>query len=112
MPAPISASELPGDEVASRFEGADHGAAVSFFLTRFPPGGGPRPHRHPYEETFIVEAGTASFTVDGETVDVGADQIVVVPAGAVHGFVNSGADTLRLISIQPAARMVVEWVDA
>ena len=51
-PAQIAQDDLPG-----RFEGADHGSGVSFFLARTPPGRGPRLHRHPYEETFVVHEG-------------------------------------------------------
>jgi len=60
MPRPLPIDDLPGSEHASRFEGADHGATVSFFLSTHPPGRGARLHRHPYEETFIVEEGRAS----------------------------------------------------
>jgi len=59
----VSRAEL-GDERVARFEGRDHGAAVSFFLTRFAPGTGPGQHVHPYEETFVLESGQATFTGD------------------------------------------------
>ncbi len=75
-PALIEQDELPG-----RFEGADHGAGVSFFLARTPPGRGPSLHRHPYEETFVVHEGRLNFTVDGETIEAGAGQIVIDVAG-------------------------------
>ena len=104
-------TDLPGTETASRFEGRDHGASVSFFLTRHPPGAGARLHRHPYEETFIVEQGSAIFTIDGEAVEVSAGQIVIVPAGAPHGFVNSGDGLLRQVSIQPSDSVVQEWLE-
>jgi quercetin dioxygenase-like cupin family protein len=104
--------DVPGDETAYRFEGADNGAQVSFFIGRFPPGAGPPLHRHPYEETFVIEAGTAIFTVDGETTEAGGGQIVVVPAGAPHRFVASGESVLRFVSIHPAARMEQEWLQA
>jgi quercetin dioxygenase-like cupin family protein len=111
MSRPLSVADLPGSERASRFEGRDHGATVSFFLGRFPPGTGPRLHRHPYEETFIIEEGSATFTVDGETVEAQAGQIVVVPAGAAHCFVSSGDGALRQLSIHPSDHMVQEWLE-
>jgi quercetin dioxygenase-like cupin family protein len=104
----LSVADLPGSETASRFEGRDHDATVSFFLSRHPPGTGPGLHRHPYEETFIVEEGSATFMIDGETIEAHAGQIVVVPAGAAHGFVSSGEDVLRQISIHPSDQMVQE----
>ena len=53
----ISVDLLPGGESASRFDGHEHGASVSFFVSRNPPGSGPGLHRHPYEETFIAKTG-------------------------------------------------------
>jgi hypothetical protein len=53
----INVDELPSGENASTFAGHEHGAQVSFFLSNNRPGTGPKLHRHPYEETFIVEDG-------------------------------------------------------
>ena len=102
---------LPGDETASRFDGHEHGASVSFFISRNRSGAGPELHRHPYEETFIVEEGNVRFTVGESTIGVTAGQIVVVPAGTPHKFVNVGTSPLRQISIHPVARMATEWLE-
>ena len=101
----IEVSELPGNLIG-RFEGRDHGSTVSFFIGTFPPGTGPGLHRHPYDETFIVEAGSATFTIADETVELAAGQIAVVPAGTPHKFVSG--EGFRLISISPADHMVQE----
>ena len=58
----IEVSDLPGNLIG-RFEGRDHGSSVSFFIGTFPTGTGPGLHAHPYDETFIVEAGSAPFTI-------------------------------------------------
>jgi quercetin dioxygenase-like cupin family protein len=110
-PKRLSISDLPGSETASRFEGRDHGAAISFFVTNHPPGKGAPLHRHPYEETFIVQAGCAKFRVDEEEVEAEAGEIVIVPAGAAHGFTSSGEDPLRLVSIQPSDHVIQEWLE-
>ena len=39
-----------------------------------------------------------------------AGDIVVVPAGTPHGFVNSGAGRLRQIAIHLNPRYVTEWL--
>jgi quercetin dioxygenase-like cupin family protein len=101
----IEVSDLPGNLIG-RFEGRDHGSSVSFFVGSFPPGTGPGLHRHPYDETFIVEAGNATFTIAGETVELAAGQIEVVPAGTPHKFVSG--EGFRLISITPADHMTQE----
>jgi quercetin dioxygenase-like cupin family protein len=102
----ISFADVALDEHALRFEGRDHGADVSFFITRHPPGTGPALHRHPYIETFVVQAGAARFTVEGETIELQAGQIVVVPAGVVHGFVGTGEGELRQMSINASNHMI------
>jgi hypothetical protein len=48
MPEPLPFTDLPGSERARKFEGRDHGAAVSFFISTHAPGEGPVLHRHPY----------------------------------------------------------------
>lgn len=106
----IKADELASGENSSVFDGHDHSAQVSFFLSHNRPGTGPSLHRHPYEETFIVEEGDVLFTVGESTIEASAGDIVVVPAGAPHKFV-SRAPTHRQISIHPVARMETEWLE-
>jgi quercetin dioxygenase-like cupin family protein len=105
----IAIADLPGNLVG-RFEGKDHGSSVSFFIGTFDPGTGPSLHTHPYDETFIVEAGSAMFTVGDEAFELEAGQIAVVPAQTPHKFVSG--DGFRLISIAPSDHMVQEDLDA
>ena len=107
----INIERLPGSENASRFDGHEHGASVSFFINRHRPGMGPGLHSHPYEETFIVLDGKVRFTLGEETLEATAGQIVVVPGGTPHKFVSTGAGRLRQISIHPAVRMETEWLE-
>lgn len=95
---------------ARQFEGGEHGAGVSFFLVDSPPGAGPAPHRHPYEEVFVVEDGQARFFVEDDEVDAGPGDVVVVPPQAVHRFVNGGAGRLRLVAIHVAAAFETDFL--
>jgi quercetin dioxygenase-like cupin family protein len=106
----IKVDELPGGENASTFDGHEHGARVSFFLSHNKQGTGPALHRHPYEETFIVEDGDVLFTVGERTIEARAGDIVVVPARAPHKFVSRAA-THRQVSIHPVDRMETEWLE-
>jgi|SRR5215211_672689 len=101
----IAISDLPGNLVG-RFEGREHGSSVSFFIGTFEAGTGPSLHRHPYDETFIVEAGGATFTIGSKTVELEAGQIAVVPANTPHRFVSG--EGFRLISIAPSDHMIQE----
>ena len=105
----IAISDLPGNLVW-RFEGKDHRSSVSFYIGTFDPGTGPSLHTHPYDETFIVEAGSATFTVSDETFELGAGEIAVVPANTPHKFVRGEA--FRLISIAPSDQMIQEDLEA
>lgn len=107
----IEVERLPSGENAVRFDGYEHGARVSFFITRNPPGTGPGLHRHPYEETFIVQDGKARFTVGESEIEATSGEIVVVPAGTPHKFVNIGPTPLRQVDIHPVVRMETEWLE-
>jgi quercetin dioxygenase-like cupin family protein len=106
----VPTAEIRESERAILFVGRDHGASMSFFITSHRRGEGPDAHRHPYEETLVVQEGTASLTVDGETFEVEAGTIVVVPAGAVHSF-KGGDDVTRQLNIHPVPEMITEWID-
>ncbi len=102
----IDKDELPYGKIAHKFEGYRHGGVgVSFFLVDSPPGGGAVLHTHPYEEVFVTLEGQATFTVGDATIEVGAGQIVVAPAGVPHKFVNSGTGQLRQVDIHPSGRI-------
>ncbi len=106
LPHVIAKEELPYGKIAHRFEGYRYGDVnVSFFLVDSPPGSGAGLHTHPYEEIFVVQEGEATFTVGDATVEVGGGQIVVVPAGVPHKFVNSGSGQLRQVDIHPSGRI-------
>ena len=107
----IELADITQSRRAALFVGADHGARASFFVTTYARGDRVELHRHPYEEIFIVEAGRAVFTVDGEQVHAHAGQIVVVPAGAAHCFENREEEVLRQVSIHPAPELETEWLE-
>ena len=93
------------------FEGGDHGATVCVWVVDFEPGQGPRLHRHPYEEVFFVHEGRAAFTAGEATLEAGVGQVVVVPAGTPHKFVNASEGRLRLTSVHPRPQTETEWLE-
>jgi len=108
----IDRDQLPHSGTAHTFEGYRYGDAnVSFFLTDAPPGSGPKLHKHPYEEVFVVQEGSVTFTVGDATIEATAGQIVIAPAGVPHKFVNSGTGRARHIDIHTSRRMVTEWLE-
>jgi mannose-6-phosphate isomerase-like protein (cupin superfamily) len=107
----LDLDELPHMPHSHEFVGADHGdVPFSFILIHSQPGVGPKLHRHPYAEVFVVESGEATFQIGEERLVVPAGQVVVSPPGEAHGFVNSGANELRLVAIHAAGRFNTEWL--
>ena len=67
------------------------------------PGLGAPTHIHAVEEVLEVIEGRAEIWLDGEKSLVDADQSVLIPAGALHGFRNVGTTTLHVRATLAAA---------
>lgn len=93
------------------FRGDGFGSSVCVFVTDFPPGEGPVLHRHPYDETFVVHEGIATFTAGDETVEATVGQVVVVPAGTPHRYENRTRTRLRVMSVHPRPSVDQENID-
>jgi mannose-6-phosphate isomerase-like protein (cupin superfamily) len=105
----IRAGELqpsPGGTIT--FEGEPHASGVSFFLVNSQTGAGPRLHRHPYSETWIVRGGRALFTADGEELEAGPGDIIVVSTDTPHKFTSIGPERLDMICIHASPTMIQE----
>jgi quercetin dioxygenase-like cupin family protein len=63
----------------------------------------PAPHSHDgFEETIYGLEGATTWTIDGETIEIGPGEAVCVPRGAIHGFENrSGIDAKFLAIATP-----------
>jgi mannose-6-phosphate isomerase-like protein (cupin superfamily) len=107
----IDLSDPGYGEDANEVQGHNHAAAVSIIVVDAPPGGGPRLHRHPYEEVFVIQEGTATFTAGDETIQASGGQVVVVPGGVPHKFVNTGEGRLRQVDIHASDRFITEWLE-
>jgi mannose-6-phosphate isomerase-like protein (cupin superfamily) len=107
----IPESELNSSKHSRDLVGADYGGlGVCLILVEAPPGKGPSLHRHPYDEVFIVHEGEGSFRSGDQERQVAAGNVVIVPAGTPHGFVNTGDVTLRLTAIHTSSKFDTEWI--
>lgn len=96
---------LVGDTYTTLLSGKETAGRFCLVDMHVPPGGGPAPHRHDFEETFIVLAGEIEAMFRGEKTSVRAGQTVHIPANAPHGFHNSsGADARLLCICSPAGQ--------
>jgi quercetin dioxygenase-like cupin family protein len=62
-----------------------------------PPGGGPPPHRHDFEEMFTILDGEIELNFRGETQRARAGSTVNIPANAPHSFKNKSDKPARLL---------------
>jgi mannose-6-phosphate isomerase-like protein (cupin superfamily) len=106
-----SQDQQPSPGGTIRFEGEAHGSGVSFFLVDNQPGEGPGLHTHPYSETWIVREGKVLFTADGQEIESGPGDIVVVGPETPHKFKNAGTERLDIVCIHASPRMIQEDLD-
>ena len=88
-----------GDTYTILLTGNDTAGQFCLIDMHIPPGGGPPPHRHDFEETFIVLEGELEATVRGTEVVVRAGETVNIPANAPHQFRNSSTTPVRMMCI-------------
>ncbi len=95
----------------STLRGDDHGASISIILDNSEPGGGPRLHKHPYDETWVVEDGQLVFQLGEERHNAGPGEIVIVPPDVPHKFTNKGPGRSRLVCVHASPKMITEWLE-
>jgi len=70
-----------------------------------PPGGGPPPHRHDFEEMFTILDGEIEVTFRGTRSVVRAGETANIPANAPHHFRNASGKSARLLCMCSPAGM-------
>ncbi len=90
---------LVGDTYTITVAGEDTHGRFCVIDMHVPPGGGPGPHRHDYEETLIVLEGAMEFTFRGEKLTALADDTINLPSNAPHRFHNASSEAVRMICI-------------
>ena len=112
LPLLVSPSRGP---IAGRylFEGGDFGLAhLTVVLGESHPGQGVPLHRHDCEELILVHSGRGTYTVGEATVEAGAGEVVVIPAGAPHRWVNHTEEPLVHTAVFPTDRFALEELEA
>jgi len=90
---------LVGDTYTILVSGKDTNEQFCVIDMHVPPGGGPGPHRHDFEETFILLDGEIEVTFRGNKYRARAGETVNIPANAPHQFRNASFRTARMICI-------------
>jgi len=90
---------LVGDTYTILLEGKQTNGHYCLIDMHIPKGGGPPPHRHDFEETFVVQSGEIVATFRGETTTLRAGETLHIPANAPHAFTNLQEEPARLLCI-------------
>lgn len=100
-------------ELGVRFlvEAADSNGSASVFECHVPAASRmPVPHSHDgFEETIYGLDGTTTWTIEGETVELGPGEAVCVRRGQLHGFENRGEIDARFLAIATPAKFGPEY---
>jgi quercetin dioxygenase-like cupin family protein len=90
---------LVGDTYTVLLSGEDTAGRFCLIDMHIPPGGGPPPHRHDFEETFILLDGEIEATFRGTKSTVKAGETIHIPANAPHQFHNASGQPVRLLCL-------------
>ncbi len=90
---------LVGDTYTVLLAAKDTAGKYCLIDMHIPPGGGPPPHRHDFEETFTVLTGEIEATFRGAKATVKAGETIHIPANAPHQFRNAADQPARLLCI-------------
>lgn len=90
---------LVGDTYTILLTGKDTAGRYCLIDMHVPPGGGPPPHRHDFEESFTVLAGEIEVTFRGVNSTVRAGEVINIPANAPHRFRNKSEQPARMLCV-------------
>jgi quercetin dioxygenase-like cupin family protein len=90
---------IVGDTYTVLLSGDDTDGRYCLIDMVVPPGGGPPPHRHDFEESFTVVKGKIEATFRGKKSVVRAGETINIPANAPHSFTNASHESARLLCI-------------
>jgi quercetin dioxygenase-like cupin family protein len=90
---------LVGDTYTILLTGEDTAGRYCLIDMLVPPGGGPPPHRHDFEEMFSVIEGEIEVTFRGARSLLRAGETANIPANAPHEFHNISQRPARLLCL-------------
>jgi quercetin dioxygenase-like cupin family protein len=90
---------LVGDTYTILVNGEQSDHKYTLIDMHIPPGGGPPPHRHDFEEAFTVLDGEIKVSFRDQTLVARAGETINVPANAPHAFSNVGDDPARVLCL-------------
>jgi quercetin dioxygenase-like cupin family protein len=90
---------LVGDTYTILLSGSETDGRYCLIDMHIPPGGGPPPHRHDFEESFTLLEGQIEVTFRGGKLVVRAGETINIPANSPHSFTNASKQIVRLLCL-------------
>ena len=90
---------LVGDTYTILVAGKDTQGRYCLIDMHIPPGGGPPPHRHDFEEMFSVLEGEIEASFRGIKTIIRSGETINIPANAPHQFQNKSGKPARLLCL-------------
>ncbi len=90
---------IVGDTYTIMVTGQETAGRYTLIDMLVPPGGGPGPHRHDFEEMFSILEGEIELTFRGQNSTAQAGETVNIPANAPHQFQNKTDQSARLLCL-------------
>src|SRR5690606_6892039 len=88
-----------GDTYTLLLTGKDTAGRFCLIDMLVPPGGGPPPHRHDFEEMFSVLEGEIEITFRGAKSVLRTGETANIPSNAPHQFHNASKHPARLLCL-------------
>jgi quercetin dioxygenase-like cupin family protein len=88
-----------GDTYTILLSGKDTAGRFCLIDMHVPPGGGPPPHRHDFEESFTMLDGEIEANFRGKRRVVRAGETINIPANSPHQFRNASTKPARMLCI-------------
>jgi quercetin dioxygenase-like cupin family protein len=96
---------IVGDNYTILLTGQDTAGRYCLIDMLVPPGGGPPPHRHDFEEMFTLLEGELEFIFRGAKSALRTGETVNIPANAPHQFRNLAGRPARYACVRQRGRM-------
>jgi quercetin dioxygenase-like cupin family protein len=90
---------IVGDTYTILVDGKDTAGRFCLIDMHVPPGGGPPPHRHDFEEAFTLLEGELQVTFRGKVRAIRAGETINIPANAPHQFRNASSKPVRMLCL-------------
>jgi quercetin dioxygenase-like cupin family protein len=106
VPAEVFGDEAPGVTIRWVIDEEKDGAPTyALRVIEVAPGGHTPNHTHPFEHENFIFQGKGRVQIDGEWFEVVSGDVVFVPPGSQHTYVNSGDEPFKFLCGIPVSRL-------